>query len=146
MRQHAVDNVKVSFIGLDLSPGLAVGTSVQETISSEAWSVRPNGMGSIVYMFHPDRSGTLSLQIVSSSLTHTQLLAFYNADLISRSIVGPLYITDKNTTQVAVYNKARILSRPPYSTGTQLPIYSWIFGFETSFVQNFQPNKNLVGS
>lgn len=146
MREYAVDNVKVSFFGLDLSPGLAEGTSIQEGPVPQAFRIKPNGMGGIVYTAHPDRSGTMSVQIVSSSKVHSQLLALYNADLLLKSVVGVLLITDKTNGEVAVYSKSRILGRPSLQKGTQLTIYSWIFGFERSLVQSFDPNRNVVGA
>lgn len=146
MRQYAVDNVKVSFTGLDISPGLAPGTSIQEGAVPAAFRVKPNGVGGIVYTAHPDRSGTISAQIVGTSKVHSQLLALYNADLLTKSIVGVLLITDNNNGEKAVFTKARILGRPPLQKGTQLTVYSWVWGFERSVVQSFQPNKNVVGS
>ncbi len=146
MREYAVDNVKVSFTGLDLSPGLAEGTSIQEGPVPQAFRIKPNGVGGIVYTAHPDRSGTISIQISSSSKVHSQLLALYNADLLTKSIVGVLLITDKTNGEVAVFTKARILGRPSLQKGTQLTIYSWVFGFERSFVQSLAPDRNVVGA
>lgn len=146
MRQYAADQVKVSFTGLDITPGLSEGTFIQEGPPPQLWKVKKNGVGGIVYTFHPGQSGTVSLQILSSSKVHAQLLAIFNSDRLTKSIVGVLLVTDLNTLDVITWTKARILGRPAYQKGVQLTTYSWIFGFENSVTQIFDPDRNVVGA
>lgn len=146
MRQYSADRVKVSFFGLDLTPGLASGTFIQATRNADAWSQKPNGVGGVVHMFNPDKSGELSLQIDGESRTHQELITFHNADLISRSLAGPLLVRDTSTKEIAFFNKARIKTLPNLQKGTQSTIYSWIFIFELEVRQSFGFENNAIGS
>lgn len=146
MRQYAADQVKVSFTGLDITPGLSEGTFIQEGAVPQLWKVKKNGVGGIVYTFHPGQEGTVSMQILASSKVHTQLLAIFNSDRLTKSIVGVLLATDLNTLDVITWTKARILGRPPWQKGVQLSTYSWVFGFENSITQVFDPDRNVVGA
>ena len=146
LRQYGVASIKVSFFGLDLTRGLAEGNAFQEKINSRAWTAKSNGMGNIVWMFNPDRSGEVAIQMASSSPENAKLQTLYNADLIARSIVGPLYVSDSSKGEKALFNRARIVNRPPYAFGTKLPVFTWVFGFESGIVQTFDPANNLVGA
>jgi len=145
VRQYAADQVTVSFTGIDLTPGLAQGTFVQESEPPQTWRVRPNGVGGIVYTFHPNQSGTVTITLDASSEEHAKLLAFFTADRISRSLVGVLIVRDHTDSTTAVFSKARILGRPPLKRGTQHAVEPWVFGFELPLVTRLQPNKNVVG-
>ena len=146
MRQYAADQVTVGFTGIDLTDGLAVGSFIQEAPPPAAWRVRPNGVGGIVYSYHPNTSGTLTLQIDGSSTEHATLLGLYNADRATKSIVGVLYVYDASNKETAIYTKARILARPPVQKATTATVHAWTFGFESSFVQVLAPNRNVVGT
>ena len=146
MRQYAADQIKVAFIGLDLSAGLARGTFVQEQPPPPSWRSVPNGVGGIVYEFHPDRSGTVSITLDGSSREHGEMLALYNADRATKSIVGWLRINDTLRNEQALYTKARILNRPGFQAGVQMPTYTWVIGYETSFVQVLGLDANVVGT
>lgn len=146
MRQYAADQVTVGFTGVDLTPGLASGSFIQEGQPPQAWRVRPNGVGGIVYSFHPNTSGTVTLQIDGASVQHATLLALYNADRATKSIVGVLYVYDSSNKETAIYSKARILGRPPVQKASTATVHAWTFGFESSLVQVLAPNRNVVGT
>ncbi len=161
MRQYAADQVRVSWTtiatpatapagrvspGLDLTPGLAQGTFIQERRNVDTWNQKPNGVGGVVHLFNPNKSGELTLLIDGSSRTHQELITLHNADLITRSIVGPLVVRDLNTREVNFFNKARIKTMAPLSKGTTATVYSWIFLYELAVRQSFGFDNNLVGS
>ncbi len=146
MRQFASDLIKVSFFGLDITPGLAQGTFLQVTRNADAWSQKPNGIGGVLHLFNPDKSGEMSLQIDGESRTHQELVTFHNADLISRSLAGPLMVWDVNTKEISYYNKARIKTLPNLQKGTQSTIYTWVWIFGQEVRQPFGFNNNVVGS
>lgn len=145
MRQYAADSVTISFTGIDLTPGLAQGTFVQESEPPQTWRVRNNGVGGIVYTYHPNQSGTVTITLDASSEEHAKLLGFFTADRATRSLVGALIVRDQTDSTTAVFSKARILGRPPFKRGTQHAVEPWIFGFEFALVTRLNPNKNVVG-
>lgn len=146
MRQYSADQVEVSFFGASLTEGLASGTFIQVTRNAPTWTQKPDGMGRVVRLYNPDRSGTCSIQIDAESRTHQALVTLANADALSRSIIGPLVITDKTTREVTLLNNAQIESVPDLQKGTQATVLSWIFLFEAVLSQPFGFDRNVVGS
>lgn len=146
MRQYAADQIKVALTGLDLTPGLSAGTFVQEGPVPQSWRIKPNGVGGIVYTFHPGLSGTVGVTLDASSKEHAQMLALYNADRATKSIVGWLRVVDAVRREQCLWTKARILTRPPYSAGTKMPTFTWTIGFETSNVAVLDLDGNVVGT
>lgn len=96
-------------------------------------------------MFNPDLSGFASLQIDAESKTNQSLVTVATADRLSRSIVGPMLITDKSTREVVLCNGAYISSVPNIQKGTQSTVLSWIFNFEAVINQSFGFDRNVVG-
>ena len=144
MRQYSADRVKVSFFGADLSEGLASGTFIRIARNSSTWTQKSNGVGGVVHLFNRDLSGEASLQIDAESKVHQILVTLANTDRLVRSIVGPLLITDKNTKEVTLCNKARISTIPNIQKGTQAAVLSWVFIFEAVVNQSFGFNANAV--
>lgn len=145
MRQYSADQIKVSWFGIDLGEGLAFGTFLQITRNAPTWTQKPNGVGGVVRMFNPDLSGSASLQIDAESKTNQALTTVATGDRLSRSIIGPLVITDKSTREVVVCNNAYISTVPNIQKGTQSTVLSWVFNFETVINQAFGFDRNVVG-
>jgi hypothetical protein len=95
-------------------------------------------------MFNPDTSGRLAISIDRESGTHQQLITLGNADIVTRSIVGPMIITDGNTRSVSFYNKTRIASIPNLTAGTGPSVVAWVFLFSQTVTQSFGFNNNVV--
>ena len=146
MRQYAADQIEVAFTGLSLTGGLSQGTFVQEGPVPPPWRQKGNGVGGVVYTFHPDRHSVVNVTLDASSREHAQMLAFYSADLATKSVVGWLRVHDTLRNEQCLWTKARILTRPPYAAGVRMPTYTWIIGFEKSFVQVIGLDRNVVGT
>lgn len=146
MRQYASDQIKVSWFLLSLEDGLARGTFIRESRNNVSWTYKPDGLGDVIPMFNPTSSGTLTLSIDRESKQHTQLVTLANADLASRSVVAPMMITDKNSGNVALFNKVRIESMPNYLAGSGPSVVPWVFLYAQAVSQTFGFNNNVVGS
>lgn len=150
MRQYGADLIEITWailsaVSLDLKEGLAKGPFIQPTRNAPTWTQRTNGVGGIVRLFSPDRSGQLVLLIDMESRTHQELITTANADLITRSITGPIVVRDGNTREIAIYTKAYIATIPDVPKGTTAGIVPWRFNFETVRQQPFGFNANVVG-
>ena len=78
MRQYSADLIEVTWaivnaVPLDLKEGLAQGTFIQPTRNAPTWRSRPNGVGGIVRLISPDRSGTLAM-LIDMETDHLRLL------------------------------------------------------------------------
>jgi len=147
MRNYAASDVMIAWFGLlRLEDGLAQGTFVQESRANPQWIQKPDGMGEVVQMYHPNTHGFLTLNFDRETRQHLQLITLANADIATRSIVGPMFITDKNTNAVQLYNKARISVKPNYLAGSGPSVVPWVFIFSQSIGQVFGANDNVVGS
>lgn len=145
MRQYSADQVKVSWFGIDLGEGLASGTFLQITRNAPTWTQKSNGVGGVVRLFNPDLSGSASLQIDAESKTHQALVTVATADRLSRSIIGPMVITDTSTREVVLCNNSYISTVPNIQKGTQSTVLSWVFNFEAVVNQSFGFDQNVVG-
>lgn len=96
-------------------------------------------------MFNPDLSGQVALSLDKESNTHQSLVTIATADFFSRSIIGPMTITDRSTREVTVLNNAYISTVPNLQWGTQSTVLTWVFNFEAVLTQSFGFNRNVVG-
>lgn len=151
MRQYSPDLIEVTWavigaIPVDLKEGLAKGTFIQPTRNAPTWTQRPNGVGGIVRLYNPDRSGFLTFLIDMESKQHQQLITLGNADVLTRSLTGPIVVRDGNTKEIAFYNKAYIATIPDIPKGVTTGVVPWRFNFETFVQQPFGFNENVVGN
>jgi hypothetical protein len=146
VRQYGADQVQISWFGIPISEGLAAGTFIQITRNAPTWTQKPNGLGGVVRMFNPDLSGQVTLSMDKESKTHQSLVTVATADYLSRSIIGPMVITDASTREVTVLNSAYISTVPNLQWGTQSTVLGWVFNFQAVLNQSFGFDRNVVGS
>ena len=151
MRSHSPDLIEITwailgFAPINFKPGLAEGAHIIPKRNAPTWTQRPNGVGGILRLFSPDRSGTLTINIDQESRTHLELITVHNADLAARSLTGPIVERDGNTRKVTTWAKAYIQTMPDVPRGTTSGIVPWVFLFETTFEQPFGFDENVVGA
>ena len=145
MRQYSIDAVEVSWFGLDLKAGLAQGTSITEARTTASFSNKPTGMGKVVRVYNPDRSGTVSIVVDQESQTHQDLRALALADRIARNVVGPMVVRDMTSGEVFYYKNSYIATEPDETRGTESATFTWVFNFE-EIAKTVSANQNIIGS
>ena len=145
MRQYDITKVEVSWFGLDLKQGLAQGTSITEARTTASFSSKPTGMGPVVRIYNPDRSGTVSIVVDQESQTHQDLRALATTDRIARNIVGPMVVRDMTSGEVFYYKNSYISTEPDETRGTESATFTWVFNFE-SVEKTVSANENIIGS
>lgn len=130
MRQYSIDNVDLSWLGNDLTEGLAAGTSIQEARAAQSWSMKVGAKGNATRIYNPDRSGTLTITVDQESQGHAILIGIAKADRIGRDKVGPLVLVDNTSGQKIIFKRAFILGEPDESRGVESATFAWVFGFE----------------
>lgn len=145
-RQYAIDRVQLNWLGLDLMEGIAQGTSIQETRNAPKWSSKPTGMGGVVRVYNPDKSGTVTITVDQESKVHQQLRLFSNLDDVSRANVGPMMMKDNSTGETIVFVNAWIMTDPDESRGTESATFPWVFGFEKVVKKSAANDLNVVGN
>lgn len=146
MRQYSIDRVQLSWATLDLKEGIAQGTSIQEAKATQRWSMKPTGVGGIVRVYNPDRSGTVTATVDVESKLHQQLIDIIALDDVSRNQVFPMVMTDDSTGQVTTYVNAFLLDLPDDSKGTEAGTAAWMWGYERKITVSGSGTANLVGS
>lgn len=144
MRQYSADTVDLNWAGIDLSEGLAEGTFLQIKRNALDFRLVPDGMGGIVRVPLVDKSGTASLQIDAESRTHQVLVTLSNTDLLTRSVVFPMFVKDRANGEIVVLSKTSIIVKPDFQKGTQMTVYSWEFAFEAEVRQSFNFDGNVA--
>lgn len=148
MRQYSIDNVNLSWLGLDFKEGLAAGASITEARNASAWSIKPTGQGRAVRVYNPDRTGTVSVVVDQESQLHQDLLTIAAADRnpATRDQVGTMLLTDNTSGESVEFRNAFIMTEPDLSRGTESTTFTWVFGFEDRYQEPVNPVTNLVGS
>jgi hypothetical protein len=146
MRQYSIDHVECNWFGLDLKPGLAQGTSITEARTTPSWTNKATGLGKVVRVYNPDRSGTLSIVVDQESATHQDLRALALTDRISRNVVGPLVVVDSSSAEVFYYKNSYIATEPDESRGSESTTFTWTFNFESVSHVSTDSSANIVGS
>jgi hypothetical protein len=146
MRQHSITEQELAWAGLDFKEGYAEGTFIQEARAKQSWSMKATGMGGIVRVYDPDRSGTITLTVDAESQLHQHLLAIAALDRLSRNQVFPGLLTDNSTGAQRLYKNMFILSDPDEARATEAGTIQWVFGAEAiEPVPNINLN-NVVGA
>ena len=146
MRQYSADRVSVTFFGLDLTPGLAVGSFVRVERDVVAFRAISDGLGDVVRVFSPDRSASVTLSIDAESRTHQELITLANADRFARGIVGPLVITDANTAELIALDQAFIEDLPNVEKSSSAAVLSWVFRGRLALQQSVDFDRNRIGA
>jgi len=146
MRNYGIDRVELSWFGLDLKPGLAAGSSITETRTTQSFSLLPGGMGSVTRTYNPDRSGSVAILVDQTSQTHKDLMVLSQVDRATRGVVGVMTLKDISSDETIYYKNACIASDPPTVRGSVAGTYTWVFLFETAEYQGGNANANVVGS
>lgn len=148
MRQYSADLIDVVWLPavVPLTGGLAAGTFIQPTRNFRNFRNKDDGMGNSFRMFRRGSSGSLTLMIMATSTQHQILMSLANLDVVSKAIVGPLVITDRNTKEIAFFTRASLAGQPNVPKGTQVSIIPWVFDYEKSAIQSVVVPTNVVGN
>jgi hypothetical protein len=148
MRQYSIDQVELSWLGLDFKEGLAQGASITEARAAPSWTVKPTGQGRAVRVYNPDRTGTVSIVVDQESQLHQSLKAIAQADQIpaTRNQVATMTLTDTSSGEVINFNNAFITTEPDATRGTESATFTWVFAYETRDSAPVANLTNLVGT
>jgi hypothetical protein len=144
VRQYSIDRVEVSWAGLDLTEGIAAGTSIVEARTSPSFSIKPTGYGKVVRVFNPDRSGQITITMDQESQIHQALRGIAILDALSRGSVFPLIIHDASTGETFQYTNAFLMTEPDESRGTESATFPWVWMFERVDKVPQPGNANVV--
>jgi hypothetical protein len=147
MRQYSIDQVELSWLGLDFKEGLAQGTSITEARTSPSWTVKPTGQGKAVRVYNPDRTGTVSVLVDQESQLHQSLLSIHQADQnpATRTQVATMSLKDTSSGEVVSFLNCFISTEPDLTRGTESATFSWVFAFEDVTKEPVTTLTNQVG-
>lgn len=148
MRQYSIDQVEVSWLGLDFKEGLAQGTSITEARNAPSWTMKATGQGKSVRVYNPDRTGTVSVVVDQESALHQALLDISKADRnpATRNQVATMALKDTSSGEVVNFLNAFITTDPDLTRGTESATFAWVFGFEDVQKEPVANLTNLVGT
>jgi hypothetical protein len=140
MLQYFSNDVSISWIGLDLNPGLAAGTYVSFTSDNTTWRFVKDGLGGGIRLSNDNTSGMVAVVIETQSKTHQQLLALHNADKVQKNFIGPFYLNDRTTGQRIVCKSTYIEDEPDEFRGLEAAAVTWVFKY---FAKETSPGSLL---
>ena len=149
LRQYSIDEVDLSWFGLDIKEGLAVGTSIVESRNSASWATTPHGQGGGTRSYNPDRTGTVTITVDQTSTLHQKLLALSASERTpaGRNKVGVMKMKDQSSGYETNWLNAFIMTDPEVARGTEAATFAWVFqyvGYDA--FPNEANSTNLVGS
>ena len=147
MRQYSIDEIELTWSGLDFKAGLAEGSSIVPTRNNPTWSVIAQGAVSTgTRSRSSDRSGTVAILVAQTSQLAQDLKAIAIRDeQKGGNEVKPMLMTDTSSGELITFKNAFIISRPEQVRDTVASIQTWIFYFE-DFEDNEVALTNVVGS
>jgi hypothetical protein len=110
MRQYSIDQVELTWQGLNFKPGLAQGTTVTEARNAPSFTVKPTGQGKAVRVYNPDRTGTVAVIVDQESQLHQSLRSRFK----TRSLLP-------NPTKRGGLNRPRSRGSSPSKTSKKTP-------------------------
>ena len=149
MRQYSIDQVELSWRGLDFKEGLSAGTSIVEALTAGGFAMTATAIGRATRTYDPNRMGTVTVTTDQTSDITRQLTAIWNQDKIAatRDKVGPMKMFDASSGDVVTWKNAHIANRVPVSRGTEVVSFAWVFNFEEADdLPNLTNLTNVVGA
>lgn len=149
MRQYSIDNIELSWLGLDFKEGLAAGTSIQEARSVPSFAMKPSGaVSKVARIYDPNRSGSVTITVDQESKLYQQLKAIHNSERnpATRDKVGDMVLRDNSSGEEIVWKNAFISTAPDRSRGTESTTFPWVFMFEDYRDEEIDPLTNVVGN
>jgi hypothetical protein len=145
-RNHSIDQIDLTWQGLDFKPGVVQGTFVSVSWANDAFTVKANGMGGITRTFHPANNGTVTVTVDGSTKLHQQLWKLHESDRITRQVVGPMRLFDNSIGDTVLLVNTFITQPPePIGNESENPDYTWTFQFERRVVTPNDGNNNVAG-
>jgi len=148
VNNYSIDNIDLVWLGVDLTDGLAQGTSVSETEGAGGWTNKSNAKGTnVVRVFNPEAMGTVSITIDQESLTHQQLLAIYNEDVKPgvRNKVGVLLLRDHSSGEEVQWKNAHLMKRPNVTRAVEAGTFVWVFSYQQKDQKPLKTLSSVVG-
>jgi hypothetical protein len=148
VKQYSIDTIELTWLGLDFKEGLAVGTSISEARNAPSWTNKPTGLGKVIRVYNPDRSGTVSVVVDQESQLHQSLKTIANTDRIpeTRTQVADMVLRDTSSGEEITFVNSYIMTIPDRVRGTESQTFTWLFGYEDFKDAGIDPLANQVGN
>lgn len=121
--------VNISFNGLPLG-GFAPDTFLQVERNEDGFTLMVGAGGEAARSQSRNRSGRVTLTLLSTSQTNDILSAIANADELTGSGVGVLFIKEFNGTTLVLAESAWIMKQPTIERGAEVTTVEWVFECE----------------
>lgn len=149
MRQYSIDNVELSWLGIDFKDGLAVGTSITEARTVPSWSMKPSGaVPKVTRVYDPNRSGTVTIIVDQESQLHQSLKAIANSERTpgGRDKVDDMVLKDLTAGEEITFKNAFITTIPDRTRAVESSTFAWVFGYEDFKDEEVPTLANPVGN
>lgn len=143
---YSIDKVTVTWLGIDITEGLAEGTSIQEAKANARWTMVMGAKGRGTRSKNPNRNGSLTFTIDQASKTHNILTTIAKADDLSEDKVGDLVIRDRSSGREIVYQNAFLEDVPDEAFGQTASTFAWVFLYQKKDPKPPAKLVNVVGS
>jgi len=145
MRQYSAASVDFTFIGQNLTDGIAEGTFLTISPAGPDWAFKRTGHKKLVRSKLTDRSRTIALTLDMASREHRLLLAMRNTDEVSGGVVGLAIIRDGSSGDVFTCENTCIEGPPEREYGQESSNVTWNFVSEYVTEVPGDTSTNAVG-
>lgn len=128
----------------DISSGLTSGTFITSEPNRPGWRSVPNGYGRSHRIRLPTTGGTVTAVFDRESPEHMLLMSLVEADYLTRAVVGPILILDKNTDETDLYTECFLQQIPGTNKSSQGATANWVWSYTNRTVQAVGFTSNVV--
>jgi hypothetical protein len=125
IRTYDPGRVIVSFLGINIT-GYAKGTFIKAERNEDTYSLMVGAGGETARSRSRNRSGKVTITLMSSSPTNDYLSAAAAADEVAGTGVGPLQIKDLNGTSLVHGANGWIVKPAPLEEGEEITNREWV--------------------
>lgn len=127
MNRHSFKENTLAWAGLDLTEGVADGTSIVEAFTTDRTSTVKHGNGGETMNEETDEGGTLTITVVNGTKLHSDLM---NLAAAAVSTVKDCRRQNLVSGEVFTYRNMRIQTRGTSDLGIQATTTPWTFRWQ----------------
>ena len=132
-RTYSPKDVSITFNGYELS-GFAEDEFINADYSGDAATPVVGNDGQVTRSMNPDKSGTVTLTLKSTSPSNDILSGLAIKDRIDGSVVGALMIRDNKGTTLLMGKDAWVQKQPATAFAREAGNRAWTFAVGTLFM------------
>lgn len=113
MKQYDPKSVTISWLGVNLSEGIAEGTFVTVSQDERDWTITSGSDGEVIRTRTNKTTGVIEVTLLQGSAANAALDSILHADKLSGAVVGGVLVKDNQSSATKAVGVNAFLEGPP---------------------------------